>query len=114
MQGQELALELELGQEQEQVWGHGGGGTEEANLQVLREVKEVGQRKVEGQVVAEVEVQAWGSLAGIQQGDSKKSAEASRSPLEAVQSLEEGNRWGQALSVISTIIYSVFFCLFVF
>lgn len=98
MQGQELELELERGQEQEQGCGQGGGGTEEAHLQVLWEVLEVGQRNVEGQVVAEVVVQAWGSLAGIQQGGSKEAAEASHSPLEAVQNLEEeeeGNRSSQ-------------------
>ena len=44
---------------------------------------------MEGQVAAEVGVQAWGSLAGIQQGGSKEAVEASRSLLEAVQSLEE-------------------------
>lgn len=67
---------------------------------------------VEGQVVAEVVVHgAWGSLAGIQQGGSKEAVEASHSPLEAVQSLqeeEEGNRLNQALSMTSTIAYSMF------
>lgn len=60
------------------------------------------QCKVEGQVVAEVVVQAWGSLAGIQRGGSKEAAAASHSQLEAVQSLEkdrEGNRSSQALSI---------------
>lgn len=50
----------------------------------------MGQCKVEGQVVAEAAVQAWGNSAGIQQGGSKEAAEASHSPLEAVQSLEGG------------------------
>lgn len=60
------------------------------------------QCKVEGQVVAEVVVQAWRSLPGIQQGGSKEAAAASHSQLEAVQSLEkdrEGNRSSQALSI---------------
>lgn len=51
----------------------------------------MGQCKVEVQVAAVVVVQAWGSRAGIQQVGSKQAVEASRSPLEAVQSLEEGN-----------------------
>lgn len=55
----------------------------------------MGQCKVEGQVVAEVVVQAWGSLAGIQQGGSKEAVEASHSPLEAVQSLKEENKSSQ-------------------
>lgn len=61
--------------------------------------------KVEGQVVAEVVVQAWGSLAGIQQGGSKEAVEASHSQLEAVQSLEDrkGNRACQAFSMSSII-----------
>lgn len=45
--------------------------------------------KAEGRVVAEVVVQAWSSLAGIQQGGSKEAVEASHSQLEAVQSLED-------------------------
>lgn len=105
MQGQEPELELERGQELEQERGQGEGGTEEAHLQVLWEVLEVGQRKVGGQVVAEVVVQAWGSLAGIQQGGSKEAAEASHSPLGAVQSLEEeeeGNRSSQTSTIINS------------
>lgn len=47
----------------------------------------MGQCKVERQVVAEVAVQAWRSPAGIQREGSKEAAEASRSPLEAAQSL---------------------------
>lgn len=54
----------------------------------------MGQCKVERQVVAEVAVQAWRSPAGIQREGSKEAAEASRSPLEAAQSLEE--EWEQS------------------
>lgn len=34
MQGKELELQLEQGWEQEQWFGQGGGGTEEAHLEV--------------------------------------------------------------------------------
>lgn len=44
--------------------GLGGEGTEREHLQWLLEVPEAGQCKVEGHSEAEVEVQAWGSLAG--------------------------------------------------
>lgn len=62
MQGEEL--ELEQGWEQEQAFVKGAEGTEEAHREVLLEVSEVGQCRVEGQVVAEVVVQEQGSLAG--------------------------------------------------
>lgn len=77
--------ELGLGWVQER--GQGGGGTEEVQPQVLWEVREVERYMVEGQVVAVVVVQAWGSWAGIQQGGSTEAVGASHSPLEAVQSL---------------------------
>lgn len=56
--------------------------------------------------MVEVGVQAWGSLAGIRQGGSKEAEEASRSPLEAVQSLEgeeEGDRSCQAVSLSENV-----------
>lgn len=84
---QEPELELELEQEQEQERGQAGGCTEEEHLQVLWEVLEVGQCKVEAPAVAEVVVQPWGSLAGMQQGGNKEAAEESHSPPEAVRSL---------------------------
>ena len=62
---------------------------------MLWEVKEVGQCKVEGEVVAEVVVQAWGSLVDNQQGGSTEAAEASRSPLGAARNLEEGEESDQ-------------------
>lgn len=76
---------LGLGWEQEK--GQGVRGTEEAQPQVLWEVREVERCMVGGQVGAVVVVQAWGSRAGIQLGGSKEAVGASHSPLEAVQSL---------------------------
>lgn len=73
----------------EQGGGRGGGSTEEARLQ---DVKGEGQCKGERQDVAEVVVQAWRSLAGIQRGGNTEAAEAFHSPFEAEQSLEEEER----------------------
>ena len=73
----------------------------EARLWVLQEVWEGGQCKVEGQVGAEVGVQAWSRPVGIQQGGSKEAEEASHSPLEAEQSLEEEEEGGRACQAFS-------------
>lgn len=54
----EQDLELEQEREQELVFGQWGWGTEEAHLEVLWKVQEVGQCKVEEQVVAEEVEQA--------------------------------------------------------
>lgn len=94
-----VAQEQEQGQVQELEWGWGpeqgpgGAGTEGEPLWVLQEVWERGQCKVEVQAEAEVGVQAWGSLAGIQQGGSKEAAAASHSPLEVAQSLVALASW---------------------
>lgn len=93
-----MAQEQEQGRVQELEWGWGleqepgGVGTEGEHLWVLQEVWEGGQCKVEVQAEAEVGVQAWGSLAGIQQEGNKEAAAASRSPLEAAQSLGEEDK----------------------
>lgn len=81
-------------QEQQLEQGQEGGGTEEAQLWLLQEVQEGEQYKAEGQVVAGVGVQAWGSLAGSQQGGSRQAVEGTHSPLETVQSLGE-EEWRQ-------------------
>lgn len=56
---------------------------------MLQEVWAGGRSRVEAQAGAEEGAQASGSLAGIQRGGSKEAGGASRSLLEAVQSLEE-------------------------
>lgn len=96
-------LDQEL--EQEQGQDQGLERTEEAQLWLLQEVQEEEQCKVEGQVVAGVGVQAWGSLAGIQQGSSKEAEEGPHSPREAVQSLERkgGDRLSEALWLSQSI-----------
>lgn len=65
---------------------------------------------MDGQVVAGVGVQVWGSLAGIQQGSNKKAEEGPHSPLEAAQSLgrKDGDRLSQALSVTFRITQTVY------
>lgn len=96
-----VAQEQEQGQVQELEWGWGpeqgpgGAGTEGEPLWVLQEVWEGGQCKVEVQAEAEAEVgvQAWGSLAGIQQGGSKEAAAASHSRLGVAQSLVALASW---------------------
>lgn len=60
---------------------------------------------MEGQVGAGVGEQAWGSLAGSQQGGSKEAEEGSHSLLEAVQNLEEEG-WRRIISGSLTLAQS--------
>lgn len=90
--GPELELDMELELELEQVWGQwsvwGGGSTEEAQQGALQGGQELGQCKVEGQIVAEEVEWAGGSLTGIQWWGSKEVVGRFHSQLEAAQSLQ--------------------------
>lgn len=85
----ELELELELEQGLERVWGQwSGGGTEEARWEVLRGAQELGQCRVEGQIVAEEVEWAGGSRTGTRRWGRKEAVGRCRSQLEAARSLQ--------------------------
>lgn len=93
MQGGELELQQGWGQEQAPVMG--AAGTEGAYREAPLEVREAGQRRAEGEAVAEAVVVARGrgNLAGRQQQEgSREAGGAFRSPSEAVQNLGRGSK----------------------